>query len=312
MRLAVTESCDDPNAPCYQLTDVELSFVVVALDDRAQMLVAKVNRLAAAARPAVLRPCSSAAKLSVACTSRARWSSDSSGSGASCATTSNCWRRLNRHSSGGKMLGALSDGRVLSCPPTSVTSVATPASFARPSSKEWASREDGLTPERARRQGSRGAGKIRDQRSVAFGWPQPAQTIQTVRVESSGQYQTRPPPVTSYCHCCSLVPRTSLVPRSCFNWAIREALTDRSRGSRARCSHISRMGPGACLHRSSQPAAGGFSAKTSFHSPARGGGAARSLRLGKVQREPSAFGLGTAAPLPANGRLRFLASSGSA
>jgi hypothetical protein len=48
MRLAVTEWCDDPDAPYYQLTDIELDYVVVALGERVRLLVAQVNRRVAA------------------------------------------------------------------------------------------------------------------------------------------------------------------------------------------------------------------------------------------------------------------------
>ena len=39
--------------------------------------------------------------------------------------------------------------------------------------------------------------------SVAFGWPTDASVNHTVRCSGSGQYHTRPAPVTSYCHCWS-------------------------------------------------------------------------------------------------------------
>ena len=39
--------------------------------------------------------------------------------------------------------------------------------------------------------------------SVALGWPTKASVIHTIRWMRSGQYQTRPAPVTSYCHCSS-------------------------------------------------------------------------------------------------------------
>lgn len=40
--------------------------------------------------------------------------------------------------------------------------------------------------------------------SVAFGCAGPAATTQTIRRSPSGQYQIRPPAVTSYCHCSSV------------------------------------------------------------------------------------------------------------
>jgi hypothetical protein len=44
--------------------------------------------------------------------------------------------------------------------------------------------------------------------SVIFGCLVEAYVIQTIRFAGSGQYQTRPLPVTSYCHCSSVRPST--------------------------------------------------------------------------------------------------------
>lgn len=119
--------------------------------------------------------------------------------------------------------------------------------------------------------------------SVAFGWPTPAYAMCTIFAASSGQYHTRPPPVTSYCHCSRGFPLTTLVPKACLRCVTRSGLGSRLRGDLERCSHISSLRPGATVHRSSQPVAAGLSAKTRAHSPWRGGGAARSPRFGTTR-----------------------------
>ncbi|WP_154814336.1 hypothetical protein [Actinophytocola xinjiangensis] len=48
--------------------------------------------------------------------------------------------------------------------------------------------------------------------SVAFGWAGLASTTQTMCRSGSGQYQIRPPAVTSYCHCSRSRPWISRVP----------------------------------------------------------------------------------------------------
>lgn len=54
------------------------------------------------------------------------------------------------------------------------------------------------------RSGRRRRSPPTDGHSVAFGWPVVASVNQTVLFLSSMTYQSRPPPVTSYCHCSSV------------------------------------------------------------------------------------------------------------
>jgi hypothetical protein len=115
--------------------------------------------------------------------------------------------------------------------------------------------------------------------SVWLGWPVLALVMNTTRRASSGQYQIRPAPVTSYCHCSSTFPLMARVPRSLLNLCCLLGLV-LSRGSRDRASHASRTGPGACRHSSSHPVAASDSPNRSSHSPPRAGGATRSPRLG--------------------------------
>ena len=63
---------------------------------------------------------------------------------------------------------------------------------------------------------SSAGGWVTTAHSVAFGWPGDASMSQTVRLASSMQYQSRPPPVTSYCHCSISLPLTVRLPRTPF------------------------------------------------------------------------------------------------
>lgn len=85
---------------------------------------------------------------------------------------------------------------------------------------------------------------------VAFGWPGDASMSQTVRLASSMQYQSRPPPVTSYCHCSISFPLTVRLPRTPLRGCCRSV---RSRGSAVSLSHAMRALPGAAAQTSSQP-----------------------------------------------------------
>ena len=60
--------------------------------------------------------------------------------------------------------------------------------------------------------------------SVALGWLGDAAVIHTTRVCLSGQYQTRPPRVTSYCHWGSFRDRTIRVDRAPFKRCCRRGL----------------------------------------------------------------------------------------
>lgn len=73
-------------------------------------------------------------------------------------------------------------------------------------------------------EGAAGAGLGRGHgQSVAFGCPVPATVIQTVCRSSSMAYQTRPPPVTSSCHCSQGRPLMTFVARSCLSGAWRSS-----------------------------------------------------------------------------------------
>lgn len=108
-----------------------------------------------------------------------------------------------------------------------------------------------------------------------------------VRLASSMQYQMRPPDVTSNCHCSISMPFTERLasrPWSGF-WRV-----SRRRGSPVIRSHALRALLGAAEEISSQPFAASLLAKRQSQPSARGGGATRSWRLGKVLRRPDSAG----------------------
>lgn len=115
--------------------------------------------------------------------------------------------------------------------------------------------------------------------SVDLGCAIDASVSRTLRCLSSMQYQTRPAPVTSYCHCSSLAPLSSRVASSPLRGCWRDVAALLSRGSRESASQQSLVGPGAWLQSSSHPVAASLVAKRISHSPSRGGGATLSPRF---------------------------------
>jgi hypothetical protein len=89
-----------------------------------------------------------------------------------------------------------------------------------------------------------------ERHSVDFGWPVAASISHTVRRASSMQYQSLPPPVTSYCHCSRETPLTTRIPSVPFSGCCRES---RWRGSVVMRSHAVRVLPGAAAQTFSQP-----------------------------------------------------------
>jgi hypothetical protein len=147
--------------------------------------------------------------------------------------------------------------------------------------------------------------------SVARGCPTPAYVMCTIIFSGLGQYQIRPPPVTSYCHCSNSLPLMVRVARSSLSWAWRAGF-ERSRGARVSASQAVRVAPRACLQRSSQPSAASASWKKRAHSPSRGGGLRGRPSLSRFLA-PRSYGRGTRLPVGAGrGPVSFASNVGSA
>ena len=100
----------------------------------------------------------------------------------------------------------------------------------------------------------------------------------TVRLRSSMQYQSRPPPVTSYCHCSISAPLTVRLPRLPFSGCCRSV---RWRGSVVSFSQAVRALAGAAAQTLSQPFAASLVPYRRSQPSFAGGGATRSRRFDK-------------------------------
>ena len=110
-----------------------------------------------------------------------------------------------------------------------------------------------------------------------------ASRIQTVRLGGSIAYRMRAPPVSSYCHCSSVLPPMIVVLSPPRSWCCR---SERAVGSDSRLSNARRVGPGNWLTICSQPSAAEFPSKRNVQPPGGGGGGTRPPRL--VATGPSA------------------------
>ncbi len=135
------------------------------------------------------------------------------------------------------------------------------------------------------------AGSRKVAHSVDFGWPTDASVSRTMRRLSSMQYQSRPAPVTSYCHCSSGSPLTTLVLNRPLSGCCR---LSRCRGSVVIRSQAVRALADAAAHTFSHPDTASAVAYRKSQPPGRGGGATRSRRdgtrysAGRATRSPSA------------------------
>jgi hypothetical protein len=145
--------------------------------------------------------------------------------------------------------------------------------------------------------------------SVAFGWLGLAATTHTTCRCSSGQYQTRPPAVTSYCHWSKIRPLISRVASRPRSRCWRAGFSGRV-GRSVSTIHASQVLPRATRQSSSQPFAASEVANRASHPPGRAGGATRSPRLAGTRHEPS--GAGTGPRSSSTGRVSSSARTGSA
>lgn len=135
--------------------------------------------------------------------------------------------------------------------------------------------------------------------SVSFGWPVPAWTSRTVLAASSMRHQSRPAPVTSYCHRSQATPFQTPCPSSPFSRCRLVGLA-LEQGSARSSSQARRRLALACRSRSDQPLTATASANRRSYSCSVGGGAIRS---------PSPF---RAQAIASGGRTRPKSPPGSA